>query len=86
VKCLLTKGAYRPEADADKSLTARFKCEHAGTQLESLAESARGVTNHHSRLIIPDVRVTDERSFMAMMDAIRAALLPALEAALTSCR
>jgi maleate isomerase len=42
-----------------------------------------GVTNHHSRLVIPDVRVTDDRSFMAMMDAIRAALFPALEAALT---
>jgi maleate isomerase len=42
-----------------------------------------GVTNHHSRLVIPDVRVTDERSFMAMMDAIRGALFPALEAALT---
>jgi maleate isomerase len=42
-----------------------------------------GVTNHHSRLIIPDVRVRDDRSFMAMMDAIRGALFPALEAALT---
>jgi maleate isomerase len=42
-----------------------------------------GVTNHHSRLIIPDMRVRDDRSFMAMMDAIRAALIPALEAALT---
>ena len=42
-----------------------------------------GVTNHHSRLIIPDVRVTGDRSFMAMMDAIRGALFPALEAALT---
>ena len=42
-----------------------------------------GVTNHHSRLIIPDMRVTDDRSFMAMMDSIRAALFPALEAALS---
>src|SRR5688500_13421543 len=42
-----------------------------------------GVTNHHSRLIIPDMRVTDDRSFMVMMEAIRAALFPALEAALT---
>lgn len=42
-----------------------------------------GVTNHHSRLIIPDLRVTGDRAFMAMMDAIRGALLPALEAALT---
>lgn len=42
-----------------------------------------GVTNHHSRLIIADMRVTDDRSFMAMMDTIRAALFPALEASLT---
>ena len=42
-----------------------------------------GVTNHHSRLIIPDLRVTDDRSFMVMMRAIRGALFPALEAALT---
>ena len=42
-----------------------------------------GVTNHHSRLVIPDLRVTDDRSFMVMMDAIRGALFPALEAALT---
>jgi len=42
-----------------------------------------GVTNHHSRLIIPDVRVADDRSFMTMMKAIRGALFPALEAALT---
>ena len=42
-----------------------------------------GVTNHHSRLVIPNSRVTDDASFLAMMDNIRAALLPALDAALT---
>jgi maleate isomerase len=42
-----------------------------------------GVTNHHSRLIIPDTPVRGDASFMAMMDNIRGALLPALEAALT---
>ena len=42
-----------------------------------------GVTNHHSRLILPDSRVTGDASFMVMMDGIRAALLPALEAVLT---
>ena len=42
-----------------------------------------GVTNHHSRLIIPDTRVTDDRSFMVMMDSIRHALFPALESALS---
>src|SRR5919204_5680173 len=42
-----------------------------------------GVTNHHPRLVIPDTRVTDDASFLAMMDNIRAALVPALEAVLT---
>ena len=42
-----------------------------------------GVTHHHSRLIIPDSKVTDDKSFMLMMDDIRGALFPALEAALT---
>jgi maleate isomerase len=42
-----------------------------------------GVTNHHSRLVIPNSRVKDDASFLAMMDNIRAALLPALDAALT---
>ena len=42
-----------------------------------------GVTHHHSRLIIPDMRVTGDRSFMVMMDTIRDALFPALEAVLT---
>lgn len=42
-----------------------------------------GVTNHHSRLVIPDTKVTDDASFLAMLDNIRGALLPALDAALT---
>src|SRR3954462_13882986 len=42
-----------------------------------------GVTNHHSRLIIPDSRVCDDKSFMAMMDGIRGALFPALEAVMS---
>ena len=42
-----------------------------------------GITHHHSRLIIPDSKVTDDASFMVMMDNIRAALFPALEAVLT---
>jgi maleate isomerase len=42
-----------------------------------------GVTHHHSRLIIPDSEVIDDKSFMAMMDDIREALFPALEAVLT---
>ena len=42
-----------------------------------------GVTHHHSRLIIPDSKVTDDKSFLVMMDGIRDALFPALEAVLT---
>ena len=42
-----------------------------------------GITHHHSRLVIPDSGVTDDASFMAMMDNIRGALFPALEAVLT---
>jgi len=56
---------------------------NTSVQPEFVAMRPWGVTNHHSRLIIPDMRVTGERSFMAMMDAIRGALFPALEAALT---
>jgi maleate isomerase len=42
-----------------------------------------GVTHHHSRLVIPDMRVSDDRSFMKMMELIRGALFPALEAVLS---
>jgi len=42
-----------------------------------------GVTHHHSRLIIPDSKVTGNASFMVMMDGIRAALVPALESVMT---
>jgi len=56
---------------------------NTSVQPEFDAMRPRGVTNHHSRLIIPDSKVTDDASFLAMMDNIRAALLPALDAALT---
>jgi len=42
-----------------------------------------GITHHHSRLVIPDSRVSDDASFVRMMDDIRGALFPALEAVLT---
>jgi maleate isomerase len=42
-----------------------------------------GVTHHHSRLVIADSRVSDDASFLVMMDNIRAALFPALESVLT---
>jgi maleate isomerase len=56
---------------------------NTSVQPEYEALRPRGVTHHHSRLIIPDTRVTDDASFMAMMDNIRGALFPALEAVLT---
>jgi maleate isomerase len=58
---------------------------NTSVQPEFDAMRPRGVTNHHSRLVIPDSKVTDDASFLAMMDNIRGALLPALDAALT-CR
>ncbi|MGQ0544813.1 MAG: maleate cis-trans isomerase family protein [Betaproteobacteria bacterium] len=47
------------------------------------AKRPRGVTNHHSRLVIPDTRVSDDASFLRMIGNIRAALLPALDAVMT---
>src|SRR6266850_4191117 len=58
---------------------------NTSVQPEFDAMRPAGVTNHHSRLVIPDTRVSGDASFMAMMDNIRNALFPALEAALT-CR
>ena len=52
-------------------------------QPEFDAMRPRGVTNHHSRLAIPDTRVTGDASFLRMMDNIRGALLPALDAVMT---
>jgi maleate isomerase len=42
-----------------------------------------GITHHHSRLVIPDSEVTDDAGFLKMMDDIRGALFPALEAVLS---
>ncbi len=39
----------------------------------------RGVTNHISRISIPDTRVTDDDSFMVMLNNIRAATLGAVD-------
>ena len=58
---------------------------NTSVQPELDAMRPRGVTNHHSRLVIPDTRVSGDASFMRMMDNIRAALMPALDAVLT-CR
>jgi len=42
-----------------------------------------GITHHHSRLVIPDSKVRDDATFLAMMDNIRGALFPALDSVLT---
>ena len=42
-----------------------------------------GVTNHFSRVIIPDTPVTDNRSFMVMLNNIRNATLDAVDAVAT---
>jgi len=56
---------------------------NTSVQPELDAMRPRGVTNHHSRLIIADTRVSGDASFMRMMDNIRGALLPALDAVMT---
>jgi maleate isomerase len=43
-----------------------------------------GVTNHFSRIVIPDTRVTDDKSFMVMLNNIRGALMPALDSVMSS--
>ncbi|MEO7403345.1 MAG: hypothetical protein ABIU95_06720 [Burkholderiales bacterium] len=42
-----------------------------------------GVSNHFSRCIIPDTKVTDDKSFMVMLNNIRAAVEPAIEAVMS---
>ncbi len=56
---------------------------NTSVQPEFDAMRPRGVTNHHSRLVIPDSRVRDDASFLRMMNNIRGALFPALKAVLT---
>jgi len=42
-----------------------------------------GVTNHFSRAVIPDTRVTDDASFLAMLENIRASTEAAVDAVMT---
>jgi maleate isomerase len=42
-----------------------------------------GITNHFSRCIIPDTKVTDDRTFMVMLNNIRASVPAAIEAVKT---
>lgn len=43
----------------------------------------RGVTNHFSRIRIPDTKVTDDESFMTMLNTIRVATLDAVDDAMS---
>ncbi len=43
-----------------------------------------GVTNHFSRIVIPDTKVTDDKTFMVMLNNIRGALMPALDSVMSS--
>lgn len=45
---------------------------------------ASGVTNHHSRAVIPDLPVHSDSDFLALMEAVRAATLDAVDAVVTS--
>ncbi|TRW14427.1 maleate cis-trans isomerase family protein [Glacieibacterium frigidum] len=50
---------------------------------EYAAMQPRGVTNHFSRIAIPDTRVTDDASFMVMLETIRAATFDAVDVSLS---
>lgn len=43
----------------------------------------RGVTNHFSRIAIPDTKVSDDNSFMTMLNNIRNATMAAIDVAMT---
>jgi maleate isomerase len=43
-----------------------------------------GVTNHFSRCIIPDTRVTDDASFMVMLNNVRNSVEPAIHAVMSA--
>jgi len=56
---------------------------NTSVQPEYEAMTPPGVTNHFSRVIIPDTTVTDDESFMVMLNNIRGACDPAIDAVMT---
>lgn len=50
---------------------------------EYAAMQPRGVTNHFSRIAIPDTRVTDDASFMVMLQSIRDATFEAVDVSMS---
>lgn len=56
---------------------------NTSVQPEYDAMRPRGVTNHFSRIVIPDSHVSDDASFMAMLENIRVATGAAVDAAMS---
>jgi maleate isomerase len=56
---------------------------NTSVQPEYDAMRPHGVTNHFSRIAIPDTRVTDDASFMTMLENIRAATMDAVDVAMS---
>lgn len=56
---------------------------NTSVQPEYDALRPHGVTNHFSRCIIPDTKVIDDRTFMVMLNNIRASVPAAIEAVMT---
>ncbi len=56
---------------------------NTSVQPEYDAMRPRGVTNHFSRIAIPDTRVTDDDSFMVMLENIRAATFDAVDVSMS---
>ena len=50
---------------------------------EYAAMQPRGVTNHFSRIAIPDTKVTDDASFMVMLQSIRDATFEAVDVSMS---
>ena len=42
-----------------------------------------GVTNHFSRIVIPDNKVSDDKSFMVLMNNIRATLMDSVDSVMS---
>lgn len=56
---------------------------NTSVQPEYEAMTPHGVTNHFSRIIIPDTKVTDDESFMEMLNNIRGAMQDAIDAVMS---
>ena len=56
---------------------------NTSVQPEYDAMQPHGVTNHFSRIVIPDTPVTDNKSFMVMLNNIRNATMDAVDAVAT---